>query len=97
VCVCVYVHIYICVCVFVFVCVRMCVCVCVCVCASDIKQAYALIPVEWSLLRKLDGVALNYLLDESEGHGVLSRWASGRWTFSKVTQQEIKRLVICMF
>jgi hypothetical protein len=42
-------------------------------------QAYALIPVEWSLLRSMEGVELCYLLDESDGFGVLSRWASGRF------------------
>ena len=50
-------------------------------------QAYALIPVEWSLLRNLEGVGLCYLLDESDGFGVLSRWASGRFLDPTLAQK----------
>lgn len=51
------------------------------------KKAYALIPAEWSILRNIDGIGLNYLLDDSEGYGMLSRWASGRFLDPTLAQK----------
>jgi hypothetical protein len=51
------------------------------------EQAYMLIPAEWSLLRNLEGVSMCYLLDESDGFGVLSRWASGRFLDPALAQK----------
>lgn len=42
------------------------------------RKAYALIPIEWSLLGSLEGCSLTYLLDDTPGSGTLSRWATGR-------------------
>ena len=43
------------------------------------KKAYALIPAEWTLLHTVNDTTINYLLDDTPGLGVLSRWASGRF------------------
>lgn len=34
------------------------------------SKAYALIPPEWSLLRRIDEFKLNYLVDDTEGYGM---------------------------